>query len=60
MLNFEGLKKAITASQMSSSLKRTIGFAKDTNDLSSSAAEHSSGSKETEPEEITFIKRKLD
>ena len=58
MLNFEGLKKAITASQRSNSLKKTVGFTKDTNDLSSSAAENSPGSKERESEEITFIKRK--
>ena len=58
MLNFEGLKKAITASQSSNALKKTVGFAKDTNNVSSSAAENSPGSKEGESEEITFIKRK--
>ena len=55
VLNFEGLRKAIQASQMSLALKKAIGLNKDTSDesLPESGA---SGSKEKDQEEIAFIR----
>jgi len=59
VLNFEGLRKAIHVSQMSSSLKKAIGLNKETNDQFSPSGEPST-TKEKDPEEIAFIKNILD
>ena len=62
MLNFEGLRKSIQASQMSLALKRAIGLNKDTDDealLDSGATasnEKDPNSKEKDQEEIAFIR----
>ena len=54
MLSFEGLKEAIKISQMSSSLKKSIGLENDNNEQVLDGDE--SISKMRDPEEIQFIK----
>ena len=54
MLSFEGLKEAIKISQMSSSLKKSIGLENDNNEQAFDGDE--STSKMRDPEEIQFIK----
>ena len=54
MLSFEGLKEAIKISQMSSSLKKSIGLENDNNEQLFDGDE--SISKMRDPEEIKFIK----
>ena len=54
MLSFEGLKEAIKISQMSSSLKKSIGLENDNNEQVFDGDE--STSKMRDPEEIQFIK----
>ena len=54
MLSFEGLKEAIKISQMSSSLKKSIGLENDNNEQGFDGDE--SISKMRDPEEIQFIK----
>ena len=54
MLCFEGLKEAIKISQMSSSLKKSIGLENDNNEQEFDG--DGSISKMRDPEEIQFIK----
>ena len=54
MLSFEGLKEAIKISQMSSSLKKSIGLENDNNEQLFDGDK--SISKMRDPEEIQFIK----
>ena len=54
MLSFEGLKEAIKISQMSSSLKKSIGLENDNNEQLFDGDE--SISKMRNPEEVQFIK----
>ena len=54
MLSFEGLKDAIKISQMSSTLKKSIGLENDYNEQVVDGDE--SISKMRDPEEIQFIK----
>ena len=62
MLNFEGLRKSIQASQMSLALKRAIGLNKDTDDEAlldsgaSASKDKDPNSKEKDQEEIGFIR----
>ena len=53
--NFEGLRKAALASQMSIALKKSIGPRRDTENQTSST-DQTSVATEREPEEISFIK----
>lgn len=54
VLNFEGLQKAICASQMSNSLKKAVGLNKNTNEQMS-PTEANSSLKERDLEEVKFI-----
>lgn len=55
VLNFEGLRKAILASQMSNSLKKAVGLNKSTNEQMS-PTETTPTAKEKDLEEVAFIK----